>query len=38
MITGVQSAFTYAGATTPTEFHQRAVIGVQTQGGVDPFR
>ena len=33
MITGVQSAFTYAGATTPAEFHQRAVIGVQTQGG-----
>jgi len=33
MITGVQSAFTYAGATTVTDFHRRAVIGVQTQGG-----
>ena len=33
MITGVQSAFTYAGATTASEFHQRAVIGVQTLGG-----
>ena len=33
MITGVQSAFTYAGAATAGDFHQRAVIGVQTQGG-----
>lgn len=33
MITGVQSALTSAGATTPAEFHQRAVIGVQTHGG-----
>lgn len=33
MITGVQSAFTYTGATTLGEFHERAVIGVQTQGG-----
>ena len=33
MITGVQSAFTYAGATTASEFQLRAVIGVQTLGG-----
>lgn len=33
IITGVQSAFTYAGATSVIEFHQQAVIGVQTQGG-----
>jgi IMP dehydrogenase len=33
MITGVQSAYTYAGATSSSEFHQRALIGVQTQGG-----
>jgi IMP dehydrogenase len=33
MITGVQSAFTYAGARTITEFHERAEIGVQTPAG-----
>ncbi len=33
MITGVQSAFTYAGATTVPEFHEKAVVGVQTAGG-----
>ncbi|MBX3188536.1 MAG: GuaB1 family IMP dehydrogenase-related protein [Labilithrix sp.] len=33
MITGVQSAFTYAGARTVTEFHERAVVGVQTPAG-----
>jgi IMP dehydrogenase len=33
MITGVQSAFTYAGARTVTEMHERAVIGVQTAAG-----
>jgi IMP dehydrogenase len=33
MITGVQSAFTYAGARTITEFHDRAEIGVQTPAG-----
>jgi IMP dehydrogenase len=33
MITGVQSAFTYAGARTVTELHERAVIGVQTAAG-----
>ncbi|HEY6039696.1 MAG TPA: GuaB1 family IMP dehydrogenase-related protein [Kofleriaceae bacterium] len=33
MITGVQSAFTYAGARTITEFHERAEVGVQTAAG-----
>lgn len=33
MITGVQSAFTYAGARTVAEMHERAVIGVQTAAG-----
>ncbi len=33
VITGVQSALTYAGATTLPEFHRKAVIGVQTAGG-----
>jgi IMP dehydrogenase len=33
VISGVQSAFTYAGATTLPDFHARAVVGVQTSGG-----
>ncbi len=33
MITGVQSALTYAGAATLAEFHREAVVGVQTPGG-----
>jgi IMP dehydrogenase len=33
MITGVQSAFTYAGARTIDELSERAVIGVQTAAG-----
>jgi len=33
IITGVQSAFTYAGARTLREFHERAEIGVQTHAG-----
>jgi IMP dehydrogenase len=33
MITGVQSAFTYVGARTLGELHQRAVVGVQTWAG-----
>jgi IMP dehydrogenase len=33
IITGVQSAFTYAGATSCDDFHDKAVIGVQTAGG-----
>jgi IMP dehydrogenase len=34
-ITGVQSAFTYAGARSIPEFHRKAVIGVQTPGGYE---
>lgn len=33
MITGVQSAFTYMGAMDLPSFQERAVVGVQTQGG-----
>ncbi len=33
IITGVQSALTYAGATTLPDFHDRAVVGVQTPAG-----
>ncbi|MBA3454551.1 MAG: GuaB1 family IMP dehydrogenase-related protein [Deltaproteobacteria bacterium] len=33
MITGVQSAFTYVGARTIEEFHDRAEVGVQTAAG-----
>jgi IMP dehydrogenase len=33
MITGVQSAFTYVGARTIPEFHERAEVGVQTAAG-----
>lgn len=33
MITGVQSAFTYVGARTIVEFHDRAEVGVQTSAG-----
>ncbi len=33
MITGVQSAFTYVGASTIEEFHERAEVGVQTAAG-----
>jgi IMP dehydrogenase len=33
IITGVQSAFTYAGATSVEDFHKKAVIGVQTAAG-----
>jgi IMP dehydrogenase len=33
MITGVQSAFTYVGARTVEELHERATVGVQTAAG-----
>lgn len=33
MISGVQSAFTYVGARTVAEMHERAEIGVQTAAG-----
>ena len=32
-ITGVQSAMTYVGARNVAEFHERAVVGVQTSAG-----
>ncbi|MFO0616041.1 MAG: GuaB1 family IMP dehydrogenase-related protein [Polyangiaceae bacterium] len=33
MLSGVQSAFTYAGARSVSEFHERAIVGVQTAAG-----
>ncbi len=33
MITGIQSAFTYTGATTCQEFYDSAVVGIQTASG-----
>lgn len=33
MITGLQSSLTYAGARSCEDFHQRAVVGVQTLAG-----
>lgn len=33
IVAGVRSAFTYAGARTIDEFHERAVIGVQSMAG-----
>jgi len=33
LITGLQSSFTYVGATEPNDFHMKAVVGVQTAGG-----
>ncbi len=33
MITGVQSALTYAGASSLREFHEKAIVGVQSSGG-----
>jgi IMP dehydrogenase len=33
IVAGVRSAFTYAGASTAEEFHQRAVIGIQSAAG-----
>ncbi|AWB88778.1 GuaB1 family IMP dehydrogenase-related protein [Homoserinimonas hongtaonis] len=36
MITsGVRSSFTYAGATTPAEFHDRALVGIQSAAGYE---
>lgn len=34
ILTGLQSAFTYTGATRCEEFHDQAVVGVQTMGGL----
>ena len=33
MITGLQSSFTYTGARRWHEFHEKAVVGVQTAAG-----
>jgi IMP dehydrogenase len=33
IVAGVRSAFTYAGAASIPEFHQRAVVGVQSAAG-----
>jgi IMP dehydrogenase len=33
VISGVQSAFTYSGATDAAAFHRKAIVGVQTAGG-----
>ena len=38
IVAGVRSAFTYAGAATATEFHDRAVVGVQSSSGYDEGR
>lgn len=35
---GLRSAFTYAGASTIREFHDRAVVGVQSAAGYDEGR
>jgi IMP dehydrogenase len=35
---GVRSAFTYAGAATLAQFHERAVVGVQSRSGFDEGR
>ena len=33
IIAGVRSSFTYAGAKSINEFHQKAVIGIQSAAG-----
>lgn len=38
IVAGVRSACTYAGASTIPEFHERAVIGVQSHAGYDEGR
>ncbi len=38
IVAGVRSAFTYAGARTIPEFHERAVLGVQSAAGYDEGR
>jgi IMP dehydrogenase len=35
---GVRSSFTYAGATTIAEFHERSVVGVQSAAGYEEGR
>lgn len=38
IVSGVRSAFTYAGAATIGEFHSRAVVGIQGPSGYDEGR
>ncbi len=38
IISGLRSSATYAGARTLTEFHERAVVGVQSRAGYDEGR
>lgn len=38
IVAGVRSSFTYAGASTIAEFHDRAVVGVQSAAGYEEGR
>lgn len=38
IVAGVRSACTYAGAANLVEFHERAVVGVQSAAGYDEGR
>ena len=38
IVSGVRSAFTYAGAGTIGEFHSRVVVGIQGAAGYDEGR
>lgn len=38
IVTGVRSACTYAGAATIPQFHDQAVVGVQSHAGYDEGR
>jgi len=38
IVAGVRSSFTYAGANTNEEFHQRATVGIQSSTGYDEGR
>jgi len=38
VVAGVRSSFTYAGAATIQEFHQRAVVGIQSAAGYEEGR
>jgi IMP dehydrogenase len=38
IVAGVRSSCTYAGASTVDDFHNRAVVGVQSSAGYDEGR
>ena len=38
IVAGLRSACTYAGASSIEEFHERAVVGVQSAAGYDEGR